>query len=217
MSPCDSFPSPCSCSPRRRRAPRRCPSPPSKGSSTRSPSPSAPDGKLYVSVIGEFDKDGDGSVVVIDQAARPSPFVAGLDDPKGIALFQNWLYVTDKTKVLRIDATAKEPKAEVVADADEVPRRRRCSSTTSSSTPRAARCSSATPATQGQRRRGVPPHPAAPAKGKGPNRAAEGRVKIDVVVDAKKLPGLQHAQRPRDGRRSRTSCSPTSAAASCTA
>ncbi len=35
--------------------------------------------------------------------------------------YQQWLYLTDKTKVLRIDATAKTPKAEVFAAADKFP------------------------------------------------------------------------------------------------
>ena len=45
----------------------------------------------------------------------------GLDDPKGIAFFQNWLYVADKTKVLRIDVSAKTPKAEVYVDTAKFP------------------------------------------------------------------------------------------------
>ena len=79
-----------------------------------------PGGKMYVSVIGEFDKDGDGSIVRIDNG-KAVPFVSGLDDPKGIAFFQKLIFVADKTKVLRINVAAKEPKAEVVADAAKFP------------------------------------------------------------------------------------------------
>jgi glucose/arabinose dehydrogenase len=79
-----------------------------------------PDKKIYVAVIGAFDKDGDGSIVIVE-GGKVRPFVEGLDDPKGIALFQNWLYVTDKTKVLRINIAAKEPRAELVADAAKFP------------------------------------------------------------------------------------------------
>lgn len=78
-----------------------------------------PGGKLFVSIIGG-DKDGDGSIAVID-GGKATTFVDGLDDPKGIALFQNWLYVTDKTKVLRVNIAAKSPKAELVADAAKFP------------------------------------------------------------------------------------------------
>lgn len=60
------------------------------------------DGRVYVSVIGEFDKDGDGSVVVIDKG-KAAPFATGLDDPKGMAFWKEQLYVTDKTRVWRID------------------------------------------------------------------------------------------------------------------
>jgi glucose/arabinose dehydrogenase len=79
-----------------------------------------PGGKMYVSVIGEFDKDGDGAIVRIDDG-KAVTVVGGLDDPKGIAFFQNWLFVADKTKVLRINVAAKEPKAEVIADAAKFP------------------------------------------------------------------------------------------------
>jgi len=79
-----------------------------------------PGGKLFVTVIGEFGKDGDGSVVVIENG-KAVPFVTGLDDPKGIVAFEKFLYVADNTKVLRIDATAKEPKAELLAPPNAFP------------------------------------------------------------------------------------------------
>jgi len=63
-------------------------------------------GKIFVTEIGEFDKDGDGTVVQIVDG-KAVPFVTGLDDPKGMVAFQTWLFVTDKTKVLRIDAKGK--------------------------------------------------------------------------------------------------------------
>ena len=80
-----------------------------------------PDRKIFVTTIGEFDKDGDGAVMVVEPGGKAVPFVMGLDDPKGMALFQKWLYVADKTKVLRIDATSKTPKAEVFAPAEKFP------------------------------------------------------------------------------------------------
>ena len=65
-----------------------------------------PDGSAYVTEIGEFDKDGDGQVSVI-KAGKASPFATGLDDPKGIVYFANAFYVTDKTRVVKIDLTGK--------------------------------------------------------------------------------------------------------------
>ena len=54
-------------------------------------------GRMYVTEIGEFGKDGDGQVsVIVDGKAKP--FATGLDDPKGIVPFQNAFYVTDKTR-----------------------------------------------------------------------------------------------------------------------
>ncbi len=80
-----------------------------------------PGGRIFVTTIGEFDKDGDGAVMVLEPGGKAVPFVTGLDDPKGMALYQQWLFVADKTKVLRIDANAKEPKAEVYAAAAKFP------------------------------------------------------------------------------------------------
>jgi glucose/arabinose dehydrogenase len=79
-----------------------------------------PGGKVFVTTIGEFDKDGDGAVMQI-QDGKAVPFVTGLDDPKGIAVFQRWLFVTDKTKVLRIDTGVKQPKAELFAGPNAFP------------------------------------------------------------------------------------------------
>src|ERR1700722_2685367 len=60
------------------------------------------DGRIYITEIGEFDKDGDGRVLVI-QDGKAIPFATGLDDPKGLASHLEWLYVADKNKVWRID------------------------------------------------------------------------------------------------------------------
>ena len=65
-----------------------------------------PDGSAYVTEIGEFDKDGDGQVSVIKEG-KASPFATGLDDPKGIVFFANAFYVTDKTRVVKIDLGGK--------------------------------------------------------------------------------------------------------------
>jgi glucose/arabinose dehydrogenase len=75
------------------------------------------DGRIYVSVIGEFDKDGDGAVMVVDQG-KAVPFATGLDDPKGLAAFQEWLFVADKQRVWRID---RKGKATVFAAASAFP------------------------------------------------------------------------------------------------
>ncbi len=79
-----------------------------------------PGNRIFVTVIGEFDKDGDGAVLVVENG-KATTFVGGLNDPKGIAAYQNWLFVTDKTQLLRIDAAAKTPKAEVFVSADRFP------------------------------------------------------------------------------------------------
>jgi glucose/arabinose dehydrogenase len=65
-----------------------------------------PDGRVYISVIGEVDKDGDGAVLVLDKG-KAVPFADGLDDPRGLAAFQKWLYVADKQRIWRIDMKGK--------------------------------------------------------------------------------------------------------------
>ncbi|MGL4465090.1 MAG: PQQ-dependent sugar dehydrogenase [Planctomycetia bacterium] len=64
------------------------------------------DGKAYVSIIGEFDKAGDGSIVRIEDG-KAVPYATGLDDPKGLAFAGKFLYVTDKNRIVRIDGEGK--------------------------------------------------------------------------------------------------------------
>lgn len=61
-----------------------------------------PDGRIYVSEIGEFGKDGDGQISVIDRDGRAHVFAGGMNDPKGLAVFGNSLFVADKTRVLKV-------------------------------------------------------------------------------------------------------------------
>ncbi len=65
-----------------------------------------PQGQMFVSVIGERERDGDGAVVNIDDG-KVVPFASGLDDPKGLVALQRWLFVADKKRVWRIDETGK--------------------------------------------------------------------------------------------------------------
>ena len=62
----------------------------------------ASDGRIFVSEINEFGKDGDGQITVIENGKK-RVFATGLDDPKGLALIGKTLYVADKTKIMKID------------------------------------------------------------------------------------------------------------------
>ena len=80
------------------------------------------DGRIFVSEIGEFGKDGDGRIVEIvgDQV---KPFAVGLDDPKGMAVVRGGkgassLVVTDKDRIWKIDGKGK---ATVWVAADKFP------------------------------------------------------------------------------------------------
>lgn len=67
----------------------------------------AKDGRIYVSEINEFGKDGDGQISVIERDGKVSVFATGLDDPKGITMIGENLYVADKTQILKIDRAGK--------------------------------------------------------------------------------------------------------------
>ena len=71
------------------------------------------DGRIYVTVIGERDRAGDGSLVVL-RDDKAIPFVIGLDDPRGVTTFRGSFFVADGKKVVKVD-----PKGKVSVLADE--------------------------------------------------------------------------------------------------
>jgi gluconolactonase len=76
------------------------------------------DGRIYVSEIGGFGKDGDGKVSVIGKSGKAEPFASGFDDPKGLAASSKALYVADKTRIWKVD---RQGKAEVFVKAEDFP------------------------------------------------------------------------------------------------
>ena len=64
-------------------------------------------GDIYVSEIGEFNKDGDGKITRISIDGKLSTFANGMDDPKGLIFIGKSLYVTDKNRVLKVEADGK--------------------------------------------------------------------------------------------------------------
>jgi glucose/arabinose dehydrogenase len=62
-----------------------------------------PDGRIYVSEVGEFEKPGDGGIALVTPGGERVPYVRGLDDPKGLAWWGGFLYVADVKGVYRID------------------------------------------------------------------------------------------------------------------
>jgi glucose/arabinose dehydrogenase len=146
-----------------------------------------PDKKLYVSIIGG-EKDGDGSIAVIEDG-KARTFVAGLDDPKGIAFFQKWLYVADKKKVFRIDVTAKQPKAELFADESKFPIPPLFLNDVVVDPESGTVFVSDSGDLKGGGGAVFRFTPPPPPKGKGPI-PPKGEWKCDLLVDSKKLPGL---------------------------
>jgi sugar lactone lactonase YvrE len=64
-------------------------------------------GDIYVSEIGEFNKDGDGKITRISIDGKLSTFASGMDDPKGLTFIGKSLYVTDKNRVLKVESNGK--------------------------------------------------------------------------------------------------------------
>ena len=78
----------------------------------------AKDGRVFVSEIGEFGKEGDGQITVIDKNGQAKVFAQGLDDPKGLAIVGKDLYVADNHRVVKI---TPDGKTSVFAAADAFP------------------------------------------------------------------------------------------------
>lgn len=75
-----------------------------------------PDGRYYVSEIGEFMGDGDGRILIIDpETWEVTVFAEGLDDPKGLAFRDDILFVTDRDRVVGL--TAEGVQMEIGPDA----------------------------------------------------------------------------------------------------
>lgn len=59
-------------------------------------------GRIFVSVIGEFNVKGDGSIALIEDG-KAKTYASGLDDPKGLAVFNGMVFVADGQQILLID------------------------------------------------------------------------------------------------------------------
>lgn len=77
-----------------------------------------PDGRTFITEIGGFDTKGDGKVTVLNTDGSTQTLADGLDDPKGIDLFNNQLYVADINKLIRIDLDGTKT---VIAKASDFP------------------------------------------------------------------------------------------------
>jgi gluconolactonase len=78
-----------------------------------------PDGKVYVTVIGEREKEGDGSVAIVEPSGKITTFAACLDDPHGLVIVDGSLFVADVKKVWKVDPKGR---VEVFAGPDAFPR-----------------------------------------------------------------------------------------------
>jgi glucose/arabinose dehydrogenase len=81
----------------------------------------SPDGTRYVSEIGEFGKAGDGKITRIAADGKRTTLAEGLNDPKGLDVFNGQLYVADIDRVVRIDTS--NGKQTIVAAASAFPQK----------------------------------------------------------------------------------------------
>jgi glucose/arabinose dehydrogenase len=77
-----------------------------------------PDGRIYIAAGSDTGKEGSGTILVLDKG-KAVPFVTGLDQPRGLATFQKWLFVAGKQQVWRVGANGK---ADVFAGRDAFPK-----------------------------------------------------------------------------------------------
>ena len=78
----------------------------------------AKDGRVFVSEIGEFGKDGDGQITVIEKNGDVRVFAKGLDDPKGLAFVGKDLFVADNHRVIKV---SEKGETHVFASAQAFP------------------------------------------------------------------------------------------------
>jgi glucose/arabinose dehydrogenase len=86
-------------------APLTAASPPPRPLVTGLPHPASvaigTDGRTYVTTLGEINRDGDGAILVLE-GGKAVPFATGLDAPRGLAVWGEWLFVADRHRVLRV-------------------------------------------------------------------------------------------------------------------
>jgi gluconolactonase len=79
-----------------------------------------PDGRVYVSETGEYEKANDGYISILE-AGKLRRFAGGLDDPHGIKWYRDHLFVSDNMgMVWRIDARGNPER---FVDATDFPRK----------------------------------------------------------------------------------------------
>ena len=79
-----------------------------------------PGGRVYLTMLGEPDNAGDGSVVIVAESGKVTTFASGLDDPEGIVAVGDRLFVADRDQVWRIDSKGK---VELFVGPEAFPRR----------------------------------------------------------------------------------------------
>ena len=65
------------------------------------------DGRIFVSEIGEVGKKGDGRILEVFTNGRKKVIASGLNDPKGLLVEGNTIYVTDVDEIKKVSVDGK--------------------------------------------------------------------------------------------------------------
>ncbi|MCR4403766.1 MAG: hypothetical protein NUW06_00440 [Candidatus Acetothermia bacterium] len=79
-----------------------------------------PEGKYYVSNVGQPGRAGDGKIMALGKDGTLEDLALGLDDPKGFAIYGEALYVADIDKVWRVSLNGHK---ELFLRPEDFPRR----------------------------------------------------------------------------------------------
>tara|TARA_R110002049_G_scaffold29552_17_gene100452 strand:+ start:439 stop:2448 length:2010 start_codon:yes stop_codon:yes gene_type:complete len=82
---------------------------------------SHPDGRVFITEIGEFGKDSDGKVTILNKDGSTQTLADGLNDPKGLDMFNNQLYIADVDHVVRVDFDGKKTIIAKPSDFQDAP------------------------------------------------------------------------------------------------
>ncbi len=68
---------------------------------------STPDGRIFVSEIGGFGVKNDGRILEVFKSGKVNVIASGLNDPKGLIVVENIIYVTDVDEIKKVTLSGK--------------------------------------------------------------------------------------------------------------
>ncbi|MEW6313055.1 MAG: hypothetical protein AB1513_03250 [Pseudomonadota bacterium] len=76
-----------------------------------------PDGRIYVTEVGEYHKPDDGDIMVITEDGKLEPITTfTLNDPRGMAAYRNYVFVADGDHVYKINHRGRKTEHATVSE-----------------------------------------------------------------------------------------------------